>query len=201
LSRQVGPSYDACLVDAELRARAAYALPGRHYHDERHLDDCLRQLAALTDVEERDRRLLRWAILWHDAVYEAGRKDNEERSAELARRELLGCGVDAVDADEVARLILLTNGHDWNESDRLGAQMVSIDLAILGSEPERYDAYVGEVRREYAHLSEDQWREGRSAVLQVLLGRQPLYPAPEFRHLEPQARRNMEEELSRLRAG
>lgn len=135
------PSYDECLVDAELRARAAYAQPGRHHHDQQHLDDCLEHIRGIADLSERDERVLRWAILWHDAIYDPQRNDNEEQSAELARRELLQCGVDETDSDEVARLILVTSGHEADETDRLGALMVSIDLAILGSDPERYRAY------------------------------------------------------------
>ena len=196
------PTYDSCLVDAELRARAAYAGPGRHYHDERHLDDCLAQLDRVTAIAEAERRILRWAILWHDVVYEPGRNDNEERSADLARRELTGCGVDESDAGEVARLIQLTKGRRVHESDRLGALLVSIDLSVLGSDPAAYDTYVEAVRREYTHLGDSEWRLGRSFVLQDLLAADPLYPDPQFRaRLEGQARRNLEAELTRLSGG
>ena len=71
------PSYDECLVEAELKARAAYAEPSRHYHDERHLDECLELLNRIHDLGERERRLLRWAILWQDAIYAPGRRGNE----------------------------------------------------------------------------------------------------------------------------
>jgi predicted metal-dependent HD superfamily phosphohydrolase len=196
------PTYNACLVDAELRARAAYAEPGRHYHDERHLDDCLRQLEDVAHLNEREQRPLRWAILWHDAIYDPQRPDNEEQSAELARRELLQCGVDAADADEVARLIRLTFGHRVAEGDRLGALLVSIDLSILGSDPERYRAYVADVRHEYSHVPDDLWRSGRAAVLKWQLAADPLYPDPDFRaRYEMQARRNMEDELRTLGEG
>ena len=97
------PSYDDCLVDAELKARADYAAPGRYYHDERHLDDCLWRLDQVHDLAEAERRLLRWAILWHDSIYEPTRTDNEELSAERAFRELTGCGVAEEVAGEVAR--------------------------------------------------------------------------------------------------
>ena len=196
------PSYDECLVDAELRARAAYAEPHRHYHDERHLDDCLRQLDDIRDVAERERRLLRWAILWHDAIYDPERTDNEERSAELAFRELSECGVSASDAAEVAQLIRLTTGHRVDEGDRLGALLVSIDLSILGSDSEGYSAYADGVRREYAHVPDEAWRAGRTAVLKHLLEADPLYPDPRFNaELEEQARTNMAEELRQLGEG
>ena len=196
------PSYNACLVEAELKARAAYAAPHRHYHDERHLDDCLSILDRVRELSDREMRLLRWAILWHDAVYDPGASDNEERSAELARRELVACAVEESDADEVARLILLTKGHGAEEDDRLGSLLVSIDLSILGSDPERYARYVEGVRSEYAHVPDEAWRAGRSAVLNCLLEAAPLYPDPQFRsRLEAQARWNMEKELRALLEG
>ena len=175
------PGYDACLVEAELRARAAYAEPQRYYHDQRHLDDCLRQLDRVGGLSDRDRQLLRWAILWHDAVYEPGLQDNEERSAELARRELTGCEVEDEDFAEVARLIRLTASHRCESDDRLGALLVSIDLSILGSEPYRYREYVADVRKEYAHVPDRLWQAGRTAVLKRLLEADPLYPDPRIR--------------------
>ncbi|HXH53209.1 MAG TPA: hypothetical protein VNH53_07260 [Sphingomicrobium sp.] len=191
-----------CIIEAELRARAAYAEPGRHYHDQRHLDDCLAQLDTLHDLSDRDRLLLSWAILWHDAVYEPRRRDNEERSAELAHREMVACGVPQQDAAEVARLIRLTQSHKADSSDRLGALMVSIDLSILGADPDRYRAYVQGVRREYAHVPDAMWQAGRSELLKRFLAADPLYPDPGYRErLEAQARGNMQEELSSLGEG
>ena len=196
------PGYDACLVEAELRTRGSYAEPGRFYHDQRHLDDCLRLLDTVTDLSEREQRVLRWAILWHDAVYDPTRDDNEEQSAALASRELVACGIDPAEAKEVARLIGLTSGHLTEASDRLGALLVSIDLSILGSDAERYRAYAGDVRREYAHLTDEQWRGGRAQVLKRLLAADPLYPDAGFRsRLEDRARLNITEELKRLSAG
>ena len=196
------PTYDACLVEAELRARSAYAQPERHYHDERHLEECLSELANIHDLSESERRILRWAILWHDAVYEPGLNRNEERSAELAERELAGCSVDAAEAAEVARLIRLTERHRVEQGDRMGALLVSIDLAVLGSDPDRYAEYVEDVRREYAHVPDPLWRAGRAAVLKRLLVVDPLYPDPRFQAaLGTQARANMEAELSLLDEG
>jgi predicted metal-dependent HD superfamily phosphohydrolase len=195
------PSYDACLVEAELRARAAYAEPHRRYHDEAHLDDCLEQLNGLAHLADSDLRRLRWALLWHDAVYEAGARDNEVRSAALAKRELSACGVDPADVAEVVRLILLTESHRVQGEDPLGELVVSIDLSILGSDPHCYQEYSEAIREEYAHVPEELWRAGRGAVLRRMLDADPLYPQAQFRErLEAQARRNMTDEL-RVLAG
>ena len=196
------PSYDACLVEAELQARAAYAEPHRRYHDERHLDDCLGQLDRLLGLAERDRRRLRWALLWHDAVYQAGARDNEVRSAALAKRELSACGADRADVAEVVRLILLTESHRVPGEDPIGDLMVSIDLSILGSDPQRYAEYVEAIRAEYAHIPDELWRAGRGAVLRRMLDAEALYPDAQFGELlEVQARQNMLAELRTLGEG
>lgn len=195
-------SYDACLVEAELRARNAYAQLHRHYHDQRHLDECLADLETVHGLDEAGRRLLRWAILWHDSVYEPGHRDNEESSADLARLELSRCGIADDDTAEVARLVLLTERHSVEPGDRLGALIVSIDLAILGSEPIRYRGYVADVRSEYAHVPDPIWQAGRAEVLKRLLARDPLYPDPAFRtRLEERARANIRDELRTLGEG
>jgi predicted metal-dependent HD superfamily phosphohydrolase len=196
------PSYDACIVEAELRARAAYTQLQRHYHDQRHIDECLAELDWVPDLGEKERRALRWAILWHDAVYEPGHRDNERRSAKLAQSELSRCGVDRSDVEEVVRLIRLTEKHRVDPDDRLGAIMVSIDLSILGADPDRYQAYVSDVRLEYSHVPEKLWRMGRSLVLQRLLDKEMLFPDSEFRaRLEADARRNIAGEIASLAEG
>jgi predicted metal-dependent HD superfamily phosphohydrolase len=196
------PSYDACIVEAELRARAAYAQLHRHYHDQRHIDECLAELDWVVNLTEKKRRILRWAILWHDAIYQPGQRDNERRSAKLARSELTSCGVDHADVEEVVRLIRLTEKHRVASGDRLGALMVSIDLAVLGADPARYKAYAADVRLEYSHVPEKLWRMGRSLVLERMLDKDVLFPDREFRdRLEAQARANMTAEMASLAEG
>ncbi|NBB15841.1 phosphohydrolase [Caulobacter sp. SLTY] len=180
---------------------AAYAEPHRRYHGRAHIEACLRELAAVPDLSERDRRLLNWAIWWHDAVYDPRRADNEDVSAELARRDLAAMGADKADIDEVARLILLTKGHAVAQGDRLGALLVSIDLSILGADTTAYDAYVAGVRHEYGHVPEDAFRAGRARVMRHFLEAPVLYADPTFRdRLEVQARANIAREIAGLEA-
>ena len=82
---------------------AAYAAPGRHYHNLAHIEDCLAALAQVEGLSAHERELLSEAIWWHDVVYDPTRSDNEELSAQLAERQ-----VRADLRDEVGRLIRLT---------------------------------------------------------------------------------------------
>ncbi|HYE44808.1 MAG TPA: phosphohydrolase [Caulobacter sp.] len=180
---------------------AAYAEPHRRYHGRAHIEACLRELASVPDLSERDRRLLTWALWWHDAVYDPMRADNEEASAEMARRDLAGMGADPADIEEVVRLILLTKGHAVAEGDRLGALMVSIDLSILGAEPAAYDEYAAGVREEYGHVPEEAFRAGRGRVMRRFLEAPVLYADPAFRsRLEESARANITREVAALSA-
>jgi len=75
------------------------------------------------------------------------------------------------------------------------------DLDILAAPDERYRAYAGAVRWEYGHLSDEEFRSGRTAVLRELAGRPRLYATPEgMRRWDGAARQNLQQELNRLDA-
>ncbi|AYV48927.1 phosphohydrolase [Caulobacter flavus] len=183
--------------------RAAYREPHRRYHTLAHIEDCLARLAATPGLGDHERGLLEQAIWWHDAVYDPLRPDNEARSADLAREAMAATGVAEADIAEIERLILLTNGHTVEPGDRLGALMVSIDLSILGAEPQAYAAYARAIREEYAAVPEDIYRAGRARVLQTFLAATVLFPDPALAQvLDASARRNLAAEIAELtRAG
>ena len=179
--------------------RDAYSEPHRHYHDMRHIEACLRELAALDGPTAEERKILEYAIWWHDAVYDPTRADNEEQSAALAERDLTQLGVDAVTRATVARLIRATRDHKVAPDDRLGMLLVSIDLSILGQSPVEYDSYAAAIRAEYAHVPDAAFRAGRAAVLRRFLAAPAIYPDAEFRcRYEAQARANIAREIARL---
>lgn len=174
---------------------AAYAAPGRHYHNLAHIEDCLAALARIDKLSARERDILSEAIWWHDIVYDATRSDNEERSAELAEQH-----VRADIAKEVARLIRLTRTHDVAPGDHLGAILISIDLSILGAEPARYDAYAAAIRQEFIHVPEADYRAGRARVLGHFAARPVIFPGPAFAaKYDRKARDNLARELASLR--
>jgi predicted metal-dependent HD superfamily phosphohydrolase len=77
--------------------------------------------------------------------------------------------------------------------------LIDADLAVLGSEPAAYQAYVTGVRAEYASVDDAAWRRGRSEVVRDLLDREPLYATePARRRWEARARANLTAELATL---
>jgi predicted metal-dependent HD superfamily phosphohydrolase len=178
---------------------AAYSDPGRGYHDLRHLTEvCARldELAGGGTVFDRAAVLL--AAWFHDGVYD-GQPGAEERSAGWAETSLAQLDVAAETVAEVARLVRLTETHRPADDDANGSALSDADLAILAAAPERYAEYAADVRREYAHVPDDQFRAGRSAILRDLLAKPHLFHTAYAReHWERPARANVERELVEL---
>jgi predicted metal-dependent HD superfamily phosphohydrolase len=174
---------------------ARYDEPHRRYHDRRHLAEVLAALDQLTAEVPVDVVCAAW---FHDAVHD-GRDDDEQRSAELATRVLTGLSVAPDLVEEVARLVRMTLTHDPAPDDPAGALLSDADLAVLGAGPDRYARYAADVRQEYAHVDDEAFRLGRTAVLRSLLDRPRLYVTEAaHRWWDAAARRNLRDEISRL---
>ena len=172
--------------------------PHRTYHDVRHLAAVLDTVGKYA-ATAGDADAVRLAAWYHDAVYDPARADNEAASAALAVAQLTALGVGAGTVAEVARLVEVTAGHDVAAGDRNAALLVDADLAVLAGSPEAYGDYVAAVRREYAHVPDDLFRQGRAAVLRRLLALPRLFHTPELAAwAEPAARRNLTAELAAL---
>ena len=105
--------------------------------------------------------------------------------------------MDASVVAEVARLVRLTESHRPAESDLSGCVLSDADLAILAAPDGRYAEYVTAVRREYSHVPERAFRQGRAAILQDLLAKPHLFHTAYAReHWEATARANVRRELS-----
>ncbi len=180
------------------RVLARYAEPHRRYHTLRHLEECLAHLDTLRPIAERPAEV-ELALWFHDAVYDTRRDDNEERSAEWARKSARAGGLSADAAGRIHTLVMATR-HDAPAVGRDAAVLVDADLAILGSDPARFDEYERQIRDEYAWVPEPIYRCERGKVLQAFLDRPSLYRTEPFRAAyEAQARENLARSLARLR--
>ena len=171
---------------------AAYADPARGYHDLRHLTEVLDRLDELPPAYDRVPVVL--AAWFHDAVHD-GAAGEEERSARWALAALAG----RPEAEEVARLVRLTEHHRPADDDANGCALSDADLAILAAAPERYAEYVATVRSEYSHVPDDDFRTGRTAVLTDLLAKPRLFhTAYALEHWEEAARLNVSREVEEM---
>lgn len=177
--------------------RSRYSEPHRYYHALFHIVDGLAQLPeALAEADDPSALMAAWLL--HDAVYDARADDNEARSAQLAAAMGPRWGLSPAQVARAQGLILATRHREPPDSPD-AERLVDIDLSTLGREPAAFAEYDRDVRREYAHLTEQRWRRGRRAVLQQFLGRGRLYWQPRWQErFQAQAERNLQGALARL---
>jgi predicted metal-dependent HD superfamily phosphohydrolase len=177
---------------------AAYAEPHRRYHGLAHitflLDEIDRRECYVADVS-----LLRLAAWFHDAIYDPLAKDNEERSAAWARRELVLRGTPHSRAEAVAALIVKTKSHHAGEASPDEALFLDMDFAILGADRAIYAAYSDNIHAEYAAIPEPAFRAGRVAFLEGVLAQGRMFRTELYEsELAVAARGNIAWEIARL---
>ena len=178
------------------RLAELYRSPGRHYHTDVHVTECLRALDGHRDLAERPDEV-ELAIWFHDAIYDTRRSDNEDASALLALECLGPLGVREDSLDRLAQLIRWTQRHDAQGRD--GELLIDIDLGILGQAPEVFARYDAAIRAEYAWVPDQDYRAGRAQVLRSFLGRERIFVTPTFHDaFEGAARANLARALAQL---
>lgn len=179
--------------------------PGRHFHNLRHLTDVLARVDELAE-ETHEPDLVRLAAWYHGAVFDAADSvsyahrggEDERASAVLARRELTDLGIPQHGVDRVVDLVVALTRHTPSPADFDCAVLCDADLAMLAAEPQRYKAYLEEVRAEYAHLPIEQFVRARIKILRRLEQRDKLFASPLGAAWEEPARQNVAAELHRL---
>lgn len=178
----------------------AYSSPERFYHSLAHVEDCL-WIFDQTDSLAAHPEELELAIWFHDAVYDTKRNDNEQKSAEWAKKALQQAVPDYDAADRVSDIILATR-HLQQETDSDGKLLADVDLSILGRDPEIFWRYEENIRKEYAWVPEPLFRQKRIEILSSFLVRPSIYSHREYQDLfEKRARVNLKRAIARLSEG
>lgn len=198
------PMSDLSSLPAEQRValEAAYATPVRAYHHFGHVLDVLARADEVAAGPGWDRPAeVRLAILYHDAVYEPGRRDSEQRSAGFARDHLARWPA-PVDGERVAALILLTARHGRLQPEQVdgdAALFLDCDMAILGAAPAAFDAYDRGIAAEYRGKVPG-WRYAieRRRFLKRLLASPRIFLSAYFHdRLDAAARANLRRAVTR----
>jgi len=176
----------------------AYSTPPRAYHHWGHVEAVLQEYAGVAAGPGwRQPREVALALLFHDAVYEPGRRDNETRSAALAREVIGRWWPEAgLDLDRVAALILLTARHGQlrpQDVDDEAALMLDCDMAILAAPAAVFDAYDQAIAEEYRdHVPGFLYRINRRKFLRGVLAQPRIFLSEWFHaRLDARARFNL----------
>ena len=180
------------------RLAAAYGEPHRHYHNGRHIAECLaefdraRHLAHEPDAVEL-------ALWFHDAVYDPKAADNEERSADLAACCLNAAAVSSAIIESVKKLVMATKRHEA-EPGSDDEVMVDVDLSILGQGEKRFGEYEEQIRQEYSWVPAPVFASKRAEILERFLTQPRIFRTDLFHDkYERIARCNLENSIGKLK--
>lgn len=180
---------------------AGYTEPGRAYHNLEHIADVLSHFDRVR-VYSDDPDLIEMAIWFHDLIYVIGSHSNEADSAAVAVKRLKEAGWADEDGLLAIQQYILETQHKAPASTADGALLCDIDLAILGSEPDRFWRYEREIRAEYKPVPWQNYRTGRAQVLRTFLDRPKIYQTDLFHdRYDVVARRNLARSIERLDQG
>lgn len=166
-----------------LRLRRQMSGPNRHYHGLDHvagLWEVHRQFSRGTPMRaRRAQRVLAAAIACHDAIYVAGREDNERRSAELwSRLAKLAGRLPRSEVDFVAAVILATSRHTediLSGGNPILYWMLDLDLSGIGATAHQFARNSARLRAENVSLPVAVWRDRTIGFLAALQRRRGLF--------------------------
>ncbi|HJM28954.1 MAG: hypothetical protein QF596_04030 [Acidimicrobiales bacterium] len=175
----------------------SYGETHRYYHTLAHIHSCLNLLDGVL-LEQNELNFIEYAVWFHDIIYDPISDTNEMQSAEVAEKWLLEQGIS--NASRVAHLIEQTADYGIDPpSDRMQAILHDLDLHVLGSTTDKYHEYAVNIRKEFKHLTNNDFFSGRSKFLKGLLARSSIYATESFKELfEQQAINNINKELGSL---
>lgn len=176
---------------------SAYSEPHRKYHTLQHIEKTLKELDKVWQYAIHLNEI-RWALLFHDAVYDPHRQDNEIRSADWACRIMEELQRPEDETARVRKMILATS-HSNEPGTPDEALLLDIDLSILGADQAAFNEYNQLIKDEYHWVPKSSFRQARERLLQSFFRRESLYHTAPFRKsCEKPARLNIKRALEQL---
>lgn len=171
-----------------------YTERGRHYHDLFHLENMFLELENVKN-KITDFNSVSFSVFYHDIIYNATSKSNEEKSALYAADRLHKLNLDEDLISNINTQILATKSHQKSE-DTDTDYLLDADLSILGKDLPVYLEYTRKIRKEYAIYPDLLYKPGRKKVLRHFLELDTIFKTEDFRNkYELKARENMTTEL------
>ncbi|MBL6448695.1 hypothetical protein JMN32_20450 [Fulvivirga sp. 29W222] len=177
--------------------RTHYTCKHRHYHNLDHLHNLLEQLTEVK-AQIKNWDVVLFALFYHDLIYNPVKRDNEEKSARWAEKQLKVLNVPKEVVEKCVRQIRATKGHAEAVDGDINL-FTDADLSILGCDYTQYKTYKDQVRREYHIYPDMLYKPGRKKVLLHFLNMDRIFKTSHFfDKFENQARQNLQSELEGL---
>jgi predicted metal-dependent HD superfamily phosphohydrolase len=174
-----------------------YSENGRHYHNLLHLANMFRELEVVR-MNISDFTALSFSVFYHDVIYDATSKANEEKSAAKAVKRLAELHIHQDTISIISAQILATKFHQRSDQQDTN-YILDADLSVLGKDFETYLEYTQNIRKEYSIYPDFLYKPGRKKVLKHFLELESIFKTEYFKgKYEAQAKENIAAELRLL---
>lgn len=190
--------WSRCLVDSAIDESAiihqqlmdSYNEPQRYYHTLDHIEHCLSLFDKISSKLQSP-HALELAIWFHDVVYQPGATNNEQLSADQFMQTTKKRFDDSLRNTVYQHIMATLHLHsEMNHADT--KYMVDIDLSSFGLPWPEFIHDSENLRREMAHLSNEDYCRKQSAFQQALMDRPRFFRSDYFyQNYESQARQNL----------
>ncbi|MDQ0593559.1 putative metal-dependent HD superfamily phosphohydrolase [Chryseobacterium ginsenosidimutans] len=174
-----------------------YLGKSRYYHNLDHLENMFSELDNVKDKIENFTNIS-FSVFYHDIIYDASSKSNEEKSAEFAKIRLEKLNVDQSSIERISEQIIATKTHQKSDDNDTN-YLLDADLSILGKDLESYINYTKKIRKEYSIYPDLLYKPGRKKVLLHFLKLENIFKTENFQEkYEVRARDNIQFEIASL---
>lgn len=174
-----------------------YSSKNRYYHTLNHLENLLNQLLEVKN-EIKGWNCILFTLYYHDIIYKATKSDNEDKSADFAKKIMIKLTVAKSIIDNCKSQILATKKHLFNVDLDIN-YFIDADLSILGQDWDLYSSYYKNVRKEYSIYPDLLYNPGRKKVLKYFLAMEKIFKTDYFyQKFESNARKNLKKEYDLL---
>lgn len=174
-----------------------YSEKGRHYHNLLHLENMFRELEEVI-INISDFTALSFSVFYHDVIYDATSKANEEKSATKAEKRFAELHMHQDTISIISEQILATKSHQRSDEGDTN-YLLDADLSVLGKDFKTYMEYTQNIRKEYSIYPDFLYKPGRKKVLKHFLELESIFKTAYFKEkYEIQAKENIAAELRLL---
>jgi len=174
-----------------------YSEKGRYYHNLEHLENMFLELDSVQNKIQNFTNIS-FSVFYHDVIYDATSKSNEEKSAEFAEISLKKLNIDPESIEKISEQIIATKFHHKSDDNDIN-YLLDADLSILGKDWETYFDYTQKIRKEYSIYPDLLYKPGRKKVLKHFLELENIFKTDYFKEkYEMRARKNILFEIERL---
>ena len=160
-----------------------YSEPHRMFHTIEHIYNVIKNLKTCKPE-------VIIAAIYHDIIYVPGSSQNEYCSSQLAAKHLAMIGLKFNSIMTVSKHILATEQHI--PVDLIGnEELMDADMSILAAKKPAFNKYCYDIRMEYPHLSDSEFKAQRSRWALEQLGRLKIFHSKKNYKLEAIARKNL----------